>query len=206
MKPHRLEQLSDGIFAIVMTILVFELRIPPMPADVSNLGMWQNILSVAPVFLSYMLSFAMLFTYWRAHYFFISVYAKNIDMTLTNINAVFFLLVGIVPFSTSLLGTFSDLELPIIIFAANVILIGLCLYSMRNYVFNSPHIKNVEVSQEEIHRGTIRTMVPVVSAVIAIPLAFVSHGIALTLLTIAILFNFSQTSSRLFSRLMRVGK
>ena len=205
MKPHRLEQLSDGIFAIVMTILVFELRIPAVPADVSNLGMWQMMLSVAPVFLSYMLSFAMLFTYWRAHYFFISVYAKNIDMTLTNINAVFFLFVGIVPFSTSLLGSWSDIELPIIIFSVNIILIGLCLYSMRNYVFNSPHIKNIEVSPEEISRGTIRTMVPVISAAIAIPLSFLSHGIALTLLTTAILFNFSQTSSRLFSRLMRVS-
>ena len=126
-------------------------------------------------------------------------------MTLTNINAVFFLFVGIVPFSTSLLGSWSDIELPIIIFSVNIILIGLCLYSMRNYVFNSPHIKNIEVSPEEISRGTIRTMVPVVFAVIAIPLSFLSHGIALTLLTTAILFNFSQTSSRLFSRLMRVS-
>src|ERR1035437_3141133 len=112
MKSNRLEQLSDGIFAIVMTILVFDLRIPGVIN--SNMDLWQALKNMAPLFLSYLLSFSMLFTYWRAHHFFVSVYAKNIDMTLTNINAVFFLFVGVVPFTTSLLGQAGNLELPII--------------------------------------------------------------------------------------------
>lgn len=206
MKPGRLEQLSDGIFAIVMTILVFGLKVPELSASASNADFWQALLSMAPLFFSYVLSFAMLFTYWRAHHFFISVYAKNIDITLTNINAVFFLFVGLVPFSTSLLGRANSLELPIIIFSLNVILIGSCLYLMRNYVFKSPSIKNIEVSPDEIRRGTIRTLVPVVFAIIAIPLCFFSKGLALTLLTLAILFNFSHASTRIFSQLLKTSK
>ncbi|MBP6883815.1 MAG: DUF1211 domain-containing protein [Candidatus Pacebacteria bacterium] len=198
MKANRLEQLSDGIFAIVMTILVFELRVPL--THTTNLELWQSLVDMAPIFLSYVLAFSMLFTYWRAHHFFISVYAKNIDMTLTNINAVFFLLVGLVPFSTSLLGQESNLELPIIIFAMNVIALGFCLYLMRNYVFKSEHIKNIEVSRAEIMRGTIRTFVPIIFATIAIPLCFWNKEVALALLTFAILFNFSHTSTRLFSK------
>lgn len=201
MKPNRLEQLSDGIFAIVMTILVFELKIPDGANN--NLELWQSLVAAAPTFLSYILAFSMLFTYWRAHHFFISVYAKNIDVPLTNINAVFFLFVGLVPFSTSLLGRASNLELPIIIFSINVILIGFCLYLMRNYVFRSPHIQNIEVSHEEIKRGTIRTFVPILFATIAIPLCFWSKNLALALLTFAILFNFSHTSTRLFGKFVR---
>ena len=200
MKPNRLEQLSDGIFAIVMTILVFDLKVPELGAFATNNDIKQALLAMAPLFLSYVLAFSMLFTYWRAHHFFISVYAKNIDITLTNINAVFFLFVGLVPFSTSLLGGETGLELPIIIFSFNVIMIGLCLYVMRNYVFRSPHIKNIEVSHTEIMRGTIRTLVPVFFAILAIPLCFFSKGLALTLLTLSIFFNFSHFSTRLFSK------
>lgn len=204
MKSARLEQLSDGIFAIVMTIIVFELKVPEFPIGASNLNIWHALVSMSPLFMSYILSFAMLFTYWRAHHFFISVYAKNIDMALTNINALFFLFVGLVPFSTSLLGLESGLQLPIIIFSVNIVLIGLCLYWMRDYIFRSDHIKNIEVSHEEIIRGTIRTLVPVVSALIAIPLCFFHKEAALALLTIAILFNFSHMSARIFIRLIKI--
>lgn len=201
MNHARLTQLSDGIFAIVMTILVFDLKVPGIITN--NADLFQNLKAMAPLFLSYVLSFSMLFTYWRAHHFFISVYAKNIDVTLTNINAIFFLFVGLVPFSTSLMGQASNLELPIIIFSINVILIGLCLYLIRNYVFNSPHIKNIEVSHEEIKRGTIRTLVPIFFAMLAIPLCFWSKNLALTLLTFAVLFNFSHISTHLFSKFIK---
>jgi uncharacterized membrane protein len=200
MKSQRLEQLSDGIFAIVMTILVFDLRIPAIGALTSNESIKQALVSMAPIFLSYILAFSTLFTYWRAHHFFISVYAKNIDLILTNINALFFLLVSIVPFTSSLMGSKPDLELPIILFSINVILIGLTLFMMRNYVFRSPHIKNIEVSQAEISRGTIRMTVPIVFAIIAIPLCFFSKNLALALLTVAILFNFSHLTTRMFSK------
>ena len=200
MKPNRLEALADGIFAIVMTLLVFNMKVPALAPLTTNEEIHTALLTMTPVFLSYVLAFAMLFTYWRAHHFFISVYAKNVDMTLTNINAVFFLFVGMVPFTTSLLGSASTVELPIIIFSMNVILIGLCLYVMRNYVFKSHHIKNPEISHAEIVRGTIRTLVPVFFAIIAIPLCFFNKTLALTLLTLAILFNFSSASTKIFSK------
>ena len=201
MKSNRLEQLSDSIFAIVMTILVFELQVPQLPPNATNAYMWQALITITPTFLSYILSFSMLFTYWRAHHFFVSVYAKNVDRTLININAIFFLLVGLVPFSSSLLSRNINLELPIVVFSVNVILIGLCLYMMRNYVFKSEHIKNIEVSHAEITRGTVRIFVPILFAIIAIPLCFYSKDLALALLTLAILFNFSHASTQFFNKL-----
>jgi len=200
MKPSRLEQLSDGIFAIVMTILVFELKVPDLFPGAGNYELWLGIKEILPSFFSYVLGFAMLFTYWRAHHFFVSVYAKNINGRLTNINALFFLLVGLVPFSTSFLGKYSGNELPIIIFGINTILIGLCLLWMRNYVLHSEYLKNGEISRKDINHGTIRTLIPVFSALLAIILSFVSTKISLTLFTFAVLFNFSQRSTGLFNK------
>ena len=203
MKHTRLDQLSDGIFAIVMTIIVFEIRVPVIWGPIDNMGLWLEIKKLLPVFLSYVLSFALLFTYWRAHHFFVSIYAKNVDPMLTNINALFFMLVSLVPFSSSFLGQYTRNELSIIIFSVHTILIGLTLYWMRRYVLYSEHIQNPEITKREIRGSTIRTLVPVVFALIAIPLSFYSIEFSLVLLTLGIIFNLSSSSTKLFESFMK---
>jgi len=203
MSHARLDQLSDGIFAIVMTVLVFQIKLPVMWGPINNSELWFEIEKLFPLLLSYVLSFALLFTYWRAHHFFVSIYAKNIDSLLTNINALFFMLISLVPFSASILGQFSGNELAIIIFGTHIILIGLCLYWMRTYVLYSDHIKNPEISHREIRGSTIRTLLPVVFALIAIPLSFFSITLSLVLFTLAVIFNLSSYSTQLFEKLFR---
>jgi len=200
MKPARLDELSDGIFAIVMTIIVFEIKVPAM-SSYNDLALWIAIKALIPSLIAYVLSFALLFTYWRAHHFFVSVYAKNIDTKLTNINALFFMLVALVPFSSNLLGHFSQSKLAISIFGIHTILIGLSMFWMRNYVLYSEHIKNPEISKREIRGSTIRTLVPVVFSLIAIPLSFYSWKIALSLFSLAIIFNLFPYSTILFDSL-----
>jgi len=206
MNHSRLDQLSDGIFAIVMTILVFEIKIPSYVSqfgDLSNKELWLEIQNLIPAFLTYLLTFSLLFTYWKAHHFFNSVYAKNIDATLTNINGLFFMFVSLVPFSASLLGSFSNNELAIAIFGIHIILIGMCLYMMRRYVLFSDHIKNPEITVHEIKGSTIRTLVPVIFALIAIPLSFYSTTFSLTLFTLAVIFNLFPYSTRIFQKLIK---
>jgi len=204
MSHTRLDQLADGIFAIVMTILVFELKAPAIWGAVSNLELWFLIKSLFPVFLTYVLSFALLFTYWRAHHFFISIYAKTVDSMLTNINALFFMLISLIPFSASILGGFSNNELAIIVFGVHIILIGLTLYWMRRYVLYSEHIKNPSITKREIRGSTIRTMAPVVFSLIAILICFWSIKLSLILFTFAVVFNLSSYSTLLFERIMKL--
>lgn len=186
-----------------MTILVFEIKVSAVWGPIDNAGLWLQVKTLLPVFLSYILSFSLLFTYWRAHHFFVSIYAKNLDSMLTNINALFFMLISLVPFSASVLGQFNKNELAIVIFGSHIILIGLTLYWMRRYVLYSENIKNPEIRKREIRGSTIRTLAPVVSALIAIPLSFFSIKLALTLLTLAVIFNLSSTSNRLFEKILK---
>ncbi|MFA6301058.1 MAG: TMEM175 family protein [Candidatus Paceibacterota bacterium] len=203
MNHARLDQLSDSIFAIVMTILVFEIRLPAIWGPIDNMGLWLQLEKLFPLLLSYVLSFAILFTYWRAHHFFVSVYAKNVDPMLTNINALFFMLISLVPFSASVLGQYNKNELSVIIFGVHTILIGLTLYWMRRYVLFSPHIQNPEISKREIRGSTIRTLVPVFFALLAIPFSYISIEFAIVLLTLAVIFNLSSYSTRLFESALK---
>ena len=203
MSHARLDQLSDGIFSIVMTILVFQIKLPEIWGPITNAGLWSEIVKLLPLLLSYILSFALLFTYWRAHHFFVSIYAKNVDSMLININALFFMLISLAPFSASILGQFNKNELSVIIFGVHIILIGLCLYWMRNYVIYSPQIQNPEISKREIRGSTVRTLAPVIFAIIAIPLSFFSIKLCLGIFTLAVIFNLSSYSTKLFESIMK---
>lgn len=196
MKQARLDQLADSIFAIVMTILVFEIRIPDFIGVVSEQTLLQSLFSLSPVFLSYLLSFSLLFTYWRSHHFIESILAKNIDTKFSNLNAIFFFFVALVPFSSHFLGKYSYSETAIIFFALNIILIGLSLFVMRQYVIKSKTIENTSFTKTENEHANMRILFPVGAAIVAIFVSFFSSTFAILLFTIAILFNLLEKSTR----------
>lgn len=196
MKQARLDQLADGIFAIVMTILVFEIRVPEFAGPVTDQQLLNSLYSVYPLFLSYLLSFSLLFTYWRSHHFIVSVFAKNIDITLTNINAVFFFFVGLTPFSAHFLGTYSTSPVAIIIFALNIFLISMTLYAMRRHVEKSESIENIHISHLENMHAYSRILFPIFCSIVAVIVSFYNTELALFLFTVGILFNVLPGSTR----------
>ena len=191
MKQSRLDQLADGIFAIVMTILVFELRLPEYAGIMTEHGLINALLEMSPLFLSYLLSFSLLFTYWKSHHLIASVFAKNIDTRFSNLNGVFFFFVALVPFSARLLGQYANYETAIIIFALNIILIGISLFRMRSYVIKSRTIENIPFTKKENEHANMHILFPVAAAIFAIGVSFFSYSLALSLFTVAILFNLS---------------
>ena len=196
MKQARLDQLADGIFAIVMTILVFEIRIPDYIGVVNDQTLFQALVGLYPIFLSYLLSFSLLFTYWRSHHFIESILAKNIDTHFSNLNAIFFFFVGLVPFSSHFLGSYSYSKTAIIFFALNIIFIGFSLFRMRQYVLKSKSIENASVTKTENEHANMHILFPVGAAAIAILVSFFSSDTAILLFTIAILFNLLEKSTK----------
>ncbi len=197
MKQTRFDALADGIFAIVMTLLVFEIHVPEIVGTITNQSLLIALTKLTPLFLSYLLSFSLLFTYWRAHHFIASVYAKNIDIALTNINAVFLFFVALVPFSSRLLGTYDSTQTAVVVFSANVIAIGLSLFWMRTYATESETIRTEDVSYTENLHAYARILFPVLCAITAIILSCFDTHFALFVLTVGILFNLSKNSTRI---------
>lgn len=204
MKQSRMEQLADGIFAIVMTLLVFEIRVPYIAGLVTGKDLALLISQNITAFLSFLLSFILLFTYWRSHHFIASVYTKSIDIAMTNINALFLFLVALVPFSASVLGRYSDNHFAIFLFAIHIIFIGLSLYWMRRYAEKSAHIETSEVTKIEANHSYVRILFPVFSAMLAIVVSFFNIQLSLFLFTIGILFNLSRRSTKLIFRFIHL--
>jgi len=196
MKQSRLDQLSDSIFAIVMTLLIFDIRVPEFISAVSEQTFINSLLSMYPLFLSYLLSFSLLFTYWRSHHLIASVLAKNIDLEFSNINGIFLFLVALVPFSSHFLGKYLYSQTAVIFFALNIVLIGMTLLKMRRYVIKSETIENIPFTKTENEHANMHILFPVAAALVAMVVTFYSTKIAILLFTIAILFNLSKNGTR----------
>jgi len=197
MKQSRLDQLSDGIFAIVMTILVFEIRVPEYIGMVGEQTLIDSLISILPLLLTYLLSFSLLFTYWRSHHIIASVLAKNIDIQLSNISGIFLFLVALVPFSSHFLGLYLYSQTAIILFAVNIILIGISLFVMRKYVIKSKTIENTPFTRTENEHANMHILFPVYSAIISIFVAFFNPATAILLFTVSILFNLSKNGTKI---------
>src|SRR3989344_1243502 len=115
MHRPRLDQLADGIFAIVMTLLVLDFRVPVLELA-TNENLLLALKPLAPVLFSYVLSFLVLATYWIAHHYMMSLIAQNLNRTLTYLNIPFLMFVGLIPFSAKLLSTYYHTPMAIMVY------------------------------------------------------------------------------------------
>jgi len=123
---HRIEALADGVFAIVMTLLILEIKVPDLPHATGSAGLTAAVLALWPKFLSYVISFVTLGVYWVAHHLHFHT-IKRADRVLAWINILFLLAIGLVPFSTALLGEYYRVPVAVAAYGANMMAVGLIL-------------------------------------------------------------------------------
>jgi uncharacterized membrane protein len=133
----RLAFFSDAIFAIVMTLLVLEIRVPEVPPDLAAAEVPAAVLALWPKFFSYVLSFLVIGTYWIAHHQTFR-YVTSYDRTLQWLNLLFLLSISFIPFPTALLGEYGQLRFVVIFYAASVGLARLLLALEWWYIMEGP--------------------------------------------------------------------
>ena len=124
----RLEALTDGIFATVMTVLILSLSIPTIVNSTES-AITSYIYGLGPTVLSYVMSFLILAIFWVRHHN-IFHFISRIDNTLIWLNMLFLLTIGFVPFSTELIGRFWNTEIATIVYGSNLIASGLCMQAI----------------------------------------------------------------------------
>jgi uncharacterized membrane protein len=132
----RIVNLSDGVFAIAITLLVLDIRAPDIPKNLVSSRLPTALLSLWPDYLGYILSFVGISAFWLIHH---SIFRpiRSYDRTLLYLNFLFLMVVAFVPFPTSLLGDYGDHKLPVAIYAATLavgrlLLTAIHWYSTRN--------------------------------------------------------------------------
>jgi uncharacterized membrane protein len=205
MKAARIDGLADGIFSIVMTLLIIEIRVPEFHDPTNNKELWLALTELAPLCLSYVLSFTLLFTYWRAHCYVIAT-ANSFNVKLTNSNALFLFFVGLIPFTTHLIGKYNYTQLAVFLYGLNIICIGISLYRMKNYISKFNLKEDLQMTAKSIRHTNIRLLVPVYCACIAIGVCFINTRVSMVLFTILIFFNLSKIGADFIDYLIGKGE
>src|SRR6516165_7656281 len=105
MPTSRIEAFSDGVFAIIITLLVLEIRVPQVQGKDVSAALAHSLLAMAPKFLAYIISFVLVCVWWVAHHNLFHV-LKRSDRGLLWLNSLFLLWLAFKAFSTALLVDF----------------------------------------------------------------------------------------------------
>jgi uncharacterized membrane protein len=124
---ERLAALSDGIFAVAMTLLVLDLRAPVAEAIHNEHELWHALASLSPRLLMFMMSFMTLGIFWIGQQTQLNYLARS-DRSLSWIHILFLFAVSITPFSTTLLAEFIQYRIALVAYWLNLLVLGSALY------------------------------------------------------------------------------
>jgi len=149
---ERLAALSDGIFAVAMTLLVLGLSVRSASAlnvsgSLTNAQLWDHVLRpLGPHLLVYLMSFLTLGVFWvgqqtQLHHL------RRSNRDFTWIHLVFLLCVVLMPFSTTLVADYITTQLAIVVYWLNIALLGWILYAGQRYAARSRLLKDHVTAQ-----------------------------------------------------------
>jgi uncharacterized membrane protein len=167
MKTSRLEAFSDGVIAIIITIMVLELKVPHDPA-------WSALRPLWPVVLSYVLSFVNIAIYWNNHHHMLHVTQRCTGGILwANMHLLFWL--SLVPFTTAWMGETHFSPLPTAVYGAVLLACAIAYYVLQRTIIRS---QGVHSPLAAAVGGDRKGKLSPVFYSLAIPAAFVHPGIS----------------------------
>ena len=189
LNKSRLENLSDGLFAIVLTLLVFDIKIPVAPEVVSNAFVWNVLGQMLPTLIEFSLSFLVLTMFWVSHNYFYAYFAQNVNRQIVLLNLLYLAFISLIPFSAHLLGAYIQTPLAITIYGLNILLISLVNITLSLYAYRSDEIDTHTVSRRLLKQSRIRSFLTTASTLLGMICAWIYIPLALVLYITPIVFN-----------------
>ena len=171
MNKNRLEAFSDGVFAIVITLLILDVRIP----KVEYAQLMPALAGTWPKISAYALSFVIVGVYWVSHHN-IMHYMAKIDRTTLWLNMLLLLFVGFLPFPTSLMGEYPFTQIPVVTYGCTLLATNATGFIIWRHVSYKGRLLHPDVPAA-IVRGINQNFIVVNSSyVLAIAVSFISVG------------------------------
>src|SRR6201993_2771782 len=174
MKTNRIEAFSDGVMAILITIMVLELKAPHDPTPASLAKMW-------PTFFAYVLSFVIIAIYWVNHHHLIHLVTR-VDSSIlwANMNQLFW--ISLIPWVTVYLGDNHALPFPVALYAAVSIAGAVSFFLLRASIARHHHH---ELEFKRLNRRMARkNLIAIVIYIVAIAMAFIYTPLALVMIAL----------------------
>ncbi len=182
----RIEALSDNIFAVAMTLLVLDIKVP---MHGTGMNLWPFVAPLWHHVRTFAVSFFIVGLYWVLHHHvFASIRRSN--RTLLWLNLLFMLFVVITPFSTGLLGAFDDSRTAIVVYGLNVMVLGVSLQAIWLYATHGHRLVNPRLETHVIRNETWYLLIMPSICAIAIAASFFSTTISIGIYILAPFLHF----------------
>lgn len=175
----RVEAFSDGVFAIVVTLLVLELRVPHLPENFTSKDAVNELIHLAPKFISFALSFLIVAIYWVNHHQFFHSLEKT-DRALLWYNNLLLFTLSFVPFPTAFMGEYPTGTVPVMLYGTSMFASALSFNIMLGHAVKSdlflPSVSK-EVISESIKKGKLGPVVYLIATISAFISVYISLAI-----------------------------
>ena len=165
MGKGRLEAFSDGVIAIIITIMVLELKVP-------HGATWAELSKLGPVFLSYVLSFAYVGIYWNNHHHMLhAVKRVSAGILWANLHLLFWL--SLIPFTTGWMGENHFAALPVAVYAFDLLMCALAYTVLQAQIIK---LHGDDSVLAHAVGSDIKGKISLAAYIVAIPLALLGYS------------------------------
>lgn len=179
---NRIEALSDGIFAIAMTLIILDLKTPEnIPLNLEYEELPLTLLNILPDVEAYAVSFLVLAVFWLRHQLQFR-YLKFANRQIIVLSILFLMLIGFVPFSVGLVMRYNDIQLPTLIYIINLLLISVFLSVQGWYISKNKKIRFEEIDPEILKKYYVFSIVPIVIFSVSLIVSFFNLRLAFLLI------------------------
>jgi uncharacterized membrane protein len=204
MNKTRLEAFSDGVFSIVMTLLIFNIKVPVLAEPFTDGALWRALAGVWPLMLIYVLTFTVLSAFWINHHVLFESFAKSIDRRLTLLNLLYLMFIVFIPFTASLWGAYSTHQPAATLYGLNIFVVVLISTVMGVYIRKTPELAHDAVSVRMVRHGQFRSWVSLTSYAIGIAITFFHPALAATFYVLPVVFNIIPASLGMMEEMLGV--
>ena len=170
---NRVEALTDGVFAIAMTLLVLELSVPVITGSSVNTELLGKLLELWPKLLVYILSFVLLGMMW-VHHRLMFHYIERSDGKLAWMNILFLMFVALIPFAASLLGEYSNSQIAVLVYGIVALLIIIMSLVIWIYITKIDELADRVIEPEIAIRRKIFYLIGCFFFILGIGISFIS--------------------------------
>lgn len=170
-KTTRIESISDGVFAVAMTLLVLDIKVPVGKIVETESDLIYVLLPMLPRLLIYLMSFMTLGIFWMGHTTQFGFIHKS-DRNLNWISLFFLMMVCLLPFTTALLSEYTGFKIAIWAYWGNILLCGLTLlahwrYAVKRNFVTLPYEEKQAISKAMHRRIVIAQLLYFIGALLS---------------------------------------
>lgn len=190
---YRLEALIDGVFAVALTLLVLDIRLPNDLPAASDTVLAAQLFALERHFVIYIVSFIVIGMYWTNHHIQFHFVART-NRRLIWLNLAYLLIISFLPFCTDLIGDHKELVLPCEIYGVTLLALSAVSFVHLEYLARHPELATPALTPDVVRVIRPRIAVFALLPMVSMAVAFVSTVAAVYIYALLVAAHFLTSS------------